>query len=48
MEYENTSHHRGDFNHKSLNPCSNGIRKYWTVMVKLESFVRLNPCSNGI
>ena len=31
-----------------LNPCSNGILKYFTDMPAKTAHVGLNPCSNGI
>ena len=32
----------------SLNPCSNGIRKYNNKTFMSNLMNRLNPCSNGI
>ena len=49
MEYENTTSRR--LIHKlsqSLNPCSNGIRKYKQGKLVYCYRSRLNPCSNGI
>ena len=50
MEYENTAEAR-KLNELTvcLNPCSNGIRKYFAIVVILSVvFSGLNPCSNGI
>ena len=33
---------------KGLNPCSNGILKYWLMILPLQRIACLNPCSNGI